>query len=174
MIRTKIAIDSEECMPYRAHKWDAGWDLKSNNSDFVIKPGEKVKVHTGVRIGIAPRYMGLVVPRSGLGSKFRITLANVVGVIDCGYTGEIIVNLVNDGDEEKTINRYDRFCQLIIVPIEVSSFMVVDELAGSDRGDGGFGSTGMTELEKSGSDSLYRAELELDEILEWTEYDNID
>lgn len=170
-MKSKLKLINPECIPYKAHKWDAGWDLKSNNETFTIKPGEKVKVHTGIQVGITPRFMGIVVPRSGLGSKFRVTLANVIGVIDSGYTGEIIVNLVNDGKEPKEIKKYDRFCQLIIVPVDTTGFRVVDELGDTERGDGGFGSTEnkLSEAEKAGLNSLYLAEMEIEEILDWME-----
>ena len=160
----KVAIDNEMCEPHKKHKWDAGWDLKSNNKDFTIKPGAKIKVHTGVKIAIPPRFMGLVVPRSGLGSKFRIGLANTIGVIDSDYRGEIMVNLVNDGNKDLEIKQFDRFCQLVIVPINVDSLRIVDNLPDTTRGEGGFGSTGLnTDNDK------FRDELEIEEILEWTE-----
>jgi len=92
---------------------------------------------------IPVRYIGMIVPRSGLGSKYRIGLANTVGVIDSDYRGELIVNLVNNGEEPLEIKQYDRFCQLIIVPVRIDTFRVVDNLQGTDRGDKGFGSSGV-------------------------------
>jgi dUTP pyrophosphatase len=138
----KITLDDPELEPYKEHRWDAGVDLKSNNDDVTLEPGEQVKIHTGVRAEIPARYMGLIVPRSGLGSKYRMQLANTVGVIDSTYRGEIMVNVYNNGDGNIYINKYDRFCQLIIVPILVANYRVVSQLSGTARGEGGFGSTG--------------------------------
>ena len=164
----RVQIDNEHCEPTKAHKWDAGWDLKSNNETFTLGPGDKVKVHTGVRTEIPIRHMGLVVPRSGLGCKYRVGLANTVGVIDSEYRGEIMVNLVNDGDEPLVINKYDRFCQLVIVPVNMSQLKVVDIVQDSTRGAAGFGSSGTTgEVVPDATDTLN--ELEIEEILEWTE-----
>ena len=139
----KIQLDDPQCEPYREHKWDAGIDLRSNNEDLTLDPGEQVKIHTGVRAEIPARYMGLVVPRSGLGSKFRMQLANTVGVIDSPYRGEIMVNVYNNGEQPIVINKYDRFCQLIIVPVLNATFRVVSQLSETRRGDGGFGHTGV-------------------------------
>ena len=174
MSNIKIAVDNEECTPHKTHKWDAGWDLKSNNQDFTIKPGAKIKVHTVVKIAIPPRNMGLIFPRSGLGSKFRVGLANTIGVIDSDYRGELMVNLVNDGKEAVEIKQFDRFCQLVIVPINLDNLRVVDTLDDTARGEGGFGSTGvkneLPNFPEGTFENLIEAEAEeLEEILEWTE-----
>lgn len=172
----RIAIDSKECMPTKTHKWDAGWDIKSNNETFTLHPGDKVKVHTGVSIEIPVRHMGLIVPRSGLGSKYRVGLANTAGVIDSEYRGEITVSLVNDGDEDLVITQYDRFCQLIVVPVNMNQLRVVDRLTDTSRGAGGYGSTGLSDIENPCADILSRGDFKgteeemLDEeLLEWTE-----
>ena len=158
-------------MPTKQHRWDAGWDLKSQNETFDLAPGDKVKVDTGVAFEIPARFMGLIVPRSGLGSKYRVGLANTVGVIDSEYRGNIFVNLVNDGSEIITIEKLERFCQLVILPINVNNLRVVTKLSTTGRGDGGFGSTGKTD--KLIEDTLPEFEdeetMELEEILEWTE-----
>ena len=137
-----ISLDNESCMPYKKHKWDGGWDLRSNNEDFILLVGSNVKVSTGVKVAIPPRHIGLVVPRSGLGTKFRVGLANTVGIIDSDYRGEIFVCLTNSGLEDVEIKKYSRFCQLIIVPVNLESLRVVDELQSTERGEDGFGSTG--------------------------------
>ena len=139
----RIKIDTPECEPYKANRWDGGFDLRSNNPNISIAPGQKVKIYTGVRMEIPVRHIGMVVPRSGLGSKYRLGLANTIGVIDSDYRGEIIVNLVNDGDEPVDINQFDRFCQLLIVPVRIDTLRVVDRLQGTDRDEDGFGSTGV-------------------------------
>ena len=139
----RITVDSKECMPHREHRWDAGYDLRSNIDDFTICPSEKVKVYTGVKVQIPVRHMGMIVPRSGLGSKYRVTLANGVGIIDSEYRGEIIVNIVNDGTEDLEVKRYDRFCQLIFVPIYSTELRTVSQLSGTERADKGFGASGV-------------------------------
>jgi dUTP pyrophosphatase len=130
-------------MPYKGHRWDAGFDLRSNNEDFTISPSEKVKVYTGVKIQIPVRHAGIIVPRSGLGSKYEVGLANTVGVIDSEYRGEIIVNLVNRGLEDLEIKKYDRFCQLLIIPVYITELRAISSLSGSAREDRGFGSSGV-------------------------------
>lgn len=137
----RVALDNENCTPFKKHKWDAGYDLKSNNETFTLGPGGKIKVSTGVRIEIPVRHVGLIVPRSSLGTKYRVTLANSIGVIDSEYRGEIFVYLVNDGYTDIEINKYDRFCQLVILPVYISQLKVVDSLSTTSRGEGGFGST---------------------------------
>ena len=139
----RVTLDAPECMPFKEHRWDAGFDLRSNNEDFIIEPGEKVKVFTGCKMQIPVRHMGMIAPRSGLGSKFQVVLANLVGIIDSEYRGELIVNLVNNGDEPLEINKYDRFCQIVIVPIYVTELRSVSELSGTAREDKGFGSSGV-------------------------------
>jgi dUTP pyrophosphatase len=139
----RVTLDTKECMPFKEHRWDAGFDLRSNNTDFIIQPGEKVKVYTGVKIQIPVRHMGLITPRSGLGSKYEIGLANTVGIIDSEYRGEIIVNLVNKGEEPLEIKQYDRFAQIVIVPIYVTELRAISQLPDSAREDKGFGSSGV-------------------------------
>jgi dUTP pyrophosphatase len=139
----RVTLDTPECMPYKGHRWDAGFDLRSNNEDFTISPSEKVKVYTGVKIQIPVRHAGIIVPRSGLGSKYEVGLANTVGVIDSEYRGEIIVNLVNRGLEDLEIKKYDRFCQLLIIPVYITELRAISSLSGSAREDRGFGSSGV-------------------------------
>jgi len=139
----KITLDNPGCEPYKGNRWDGGWDLRSNNPDIIIEPGQKVKIYTGVKMEIPVRHVGMIAPRSGLGSKFRLGLANTVGIIDSDYRGEIMVFLVNDGDEPVPIKQYDRFCQLMIIPVRIDTFRIVDQLQGTERGEGGFGSSGV-------------------------------
>ena len=139
----KIKLDSAECEPFKGNRWDGGWDLRSNNPDTTIEPGDKVKFYTGVRMEIPVRHVGVVAPRSGLGSKYRLGLANTVGIIDSDYRGEIIVFIVNNGDEPVEIKQYDRFCQIMIVPVRIDVFRVVDRLQGTERDEDGFGSSGV-------------------------------
>lgn len=139
----RVTLDTPECMPFKEHRWDAGFDLRSNNEDFVIDPGQKVTVYTGCKIQIPVRHMGMIAPRSGLGTKFEVVLANTVGIIDSDYRGELIVVLVNKGIEPVTITRYDRFCQIMIVPIYITELRSVSELGDTRREDKGFGASGV-------------------------------
>lgn len=143
MSKIKIKLLDENCMPEKKYKWDAGWDLKAAES-VTINPGEVVKVPTGIHTEIPARFFGMIVPRSGLGTKHQVTLANDVGVIDAEYRGQVLVFLVNHGKEPYTIEQYDRFAQLLVVPVNLSDLWVVEKLSVTHRGHGGFGSTGYT------------------------------
>lgn len=136
-----IAIDSPEYLPERKNHGDAGADLRSR-IDTDIHPGTTVNIPTGVRIAIPYGYVGLVFPRSGLATKQGLRLANCVGVIDCGYRGEIGVPLHNDSQEIRTIGQFDRIAQLVIIKTGLPGFLVVENLPESQRGECGFGSTG--------------------------------
>lgn len=142
MPTTRYSVENDNCEPFKKHRYDAGWDLRSNKETFTIKPGAKVEVPTGIRFAIPRGYVGLIVPRSGLGSKHRITLANGTGVIDADYRGEIKVFLVNDGHSDVEIEQYSRICQIMIIPIVLQSLRKTISLTETTRGDGGFGSTG--------------------------------
>ena len=139
----KISVDDKRCMPVRAHSTDMGMDLRSNSEPIVICPGEQVTIDTGVRVAIPPGFGGLIIPRSGLGRKYRLSLANTVGAIDAEYRGNIFVPIHNKGDSNILINKYDRFCQLIIIPIWLGDLELVDDLENTERGQGGFGHTGV-------------------------------
>lgn len=142
MSRIKVKVLNEGCMPERTHRWDAGWDLKAATA-VTIPAGKTAKVHTGVIFEIPPRNCGMVVPRSSLGTKFRVTLANDVGIIDSEYRGEVMVFLSNDSDKDYEVNAGDRFAQILIVPINSAELWPVDYVSDTGRGDGGFGSTGL-------------------------------
>lgn len=141
---------------------DAGVDLKAENecdvypkgqqggsseglSDFELqaKRNNVTIVHTGLHMAIPEGYMGLVVPRSGISLKHGIQVMNTPGIIDSGYRGEIMIGLVNHGNEVFHINKDERVAQLIIVPFQAPVFLSVDTLGETERGDGGFGSTGI-------------------------------
>lgn len=130
-------------MPKRATAESAGLDLSAFlDQDTVINPGEIVKIPTGIAIGLEVGTVGLVYPRSGLSSKYGITLANCVGVIDSDYRGEIIVGLINQLDTPFIVQPGDRIAQLIIMPVMTPDIEEVEELTPTRRGTGGFGSTG--------------------------------
>jgi len=109
---------------------------------FLLGVGERRSVSTGVAVAIPSGYAGLVLPRSGLAARHGIGVVNGPGLIDSGYRGEISVLLVNHGDEPVEIGRGNRIAQLIITPVVVADVVVVDELDPTERGEGGFGSSG--------------------------------
>lgn len=130
-------------LPVRSHMNDAGADLFACiDEEITIKPHKTVKIPTGISVQIPVGHYGAIYPRSGLSSKFGIRPANCVGVCDCGYTGEYIVALHNDSEFPYTVKPNDKIAQLIISPYMKADFVFVDEIEETDRGDGGFGSTG--------------------------------
>lgn len=136
-----VVVTDPKLMPVRVHPTDAGADLKSTK-DVVIMPGDMQMIDTGVSLAIPPGYVGLVYNRSSQG-KYRVSLANSVGVIDSNYRGFIKVLLVNEGEDPYNIKACDtRIAQLVITPIVLAEFNAVDALNMTERGAGGFGSTG--------------------------------
>ena len=130
-------------LPNYAHPGDAGADLHSADV-LVLAPGARALVGTGVSIALPDGFAAFVVPRSGLASKHGITIVNSPGTVDAGYRGEIKVALLNtDQTEPFTIHVGDRIAQLIVMPVVRANFIAVDRLPGSQRGEGGFGSTGV-------------------------------
>ncbi len=129
-------------LPEAAHPGDAGLDLRAAEPAKVA-PGERAMIPTGLAVAIPDGHAGLVLPRSGLASKQGLTLANAPGLIDAGYRGEVIVAVVNlDRDQAVTIEAGDRIAQLVVVVLPEVTPALVDELPGSHRGEGGFGSSG--------------------------------
>ncbi|MDX2022690.1 MAG: dUTP diphosphatase [Deltaproteobacteria bacterium] len=121
----------------------AGMDLASSAVEpIVIAPGQRLAVPTGLAMELPPGYEGQVRPRSGLASKFGVTVVNAPGTIDCDYRGEIMVLLVNLGDAPHTIALGDRVAQLVIAPVVQVHVEEVSELSETVRGAGGFGHTG--------------------------------
>lgn len=128
--------------PQYAHPGDAGADLTSTD-DVTLAPGQRATVGTGVAIALPDGYVAFVVPRSGLAARHGITIVNSPGTVDAGYRGEIRVTLLNtDGSESYRIAPGDRIAQLIVMPVSRARFVEVERLPGSERGEGGFGSTG--------------------------------
>jgi dUTP pyrophosphatase len=135
-------LDPGAALPEAQHPGDAGLDLRAN-ADLVVAPGVRAMVPTGIAVAIPDGHAGLVLPRSGLASKRGLTLANAPGLIDAGYRGEVIVSVVNlDPAESVAIARGDRIAQLVVVALPTVSPAWVSELPMSQRGEGGFGSTG--------------------------------
>ncbi|WP_205683370.1 dUTP diphosphatase [Brevibacterium sp. S111] len=135
-------LDAGMSAPAYAHAGDAGADLRST-VDFVLEPFERRVVPTGIAIAVPEGYAAFVHPRSGLSSKHGVTVVNAPGTIDSGYRGEIKVPLINlDAKTPLRIARGDRIAQLVIQAVAQADFEIVDTLDASDRGAGGFGSTG--------------------------------
>jgi dUTP pyrophosphatase len=129
-------------LPSYAHAGDAGADLMTT-VDVTLAPGERVMVPTGVALALPDGYAGLVHPRSGLAARCGVSIVNAPGTIDAGYRGEIRVVLVNlDPREPVTLRRGDRVAQLVVQRVETARFVEVDALPATDRGAGGYGSTG--------------------------------
>ena len=131
-------------IPTYASEGSAGLDLRACiNDPVVINPGNTELIPTGISIFIQdPGYARLILPRSGLGHKHGIVLGNLVGLIDSDYQGELFISTWNRGTTSFTINSLDRIAQLVIVPVSQATFNLVSDYSKSDRGDGGFGSTG--------------------------------
>jgi dUTP pyrophosphatase len=133
-----------EQMPAYATPGSAGLDLRAClDAPLTIAPGATHLVPTGLSIHIAdPAYAAMILPRSGMGHKHGIVLGNLVGLIDSDYQGQLMVSTWNRGHTAFTLNPMERLAQLVIVPVLQVAFNVVDEFDTSERGTGGFGSTG--------------------------------
>jgi dUTP pyrophosphatase len=147
-VKIKLVGNSEgqaAFIPEYATSGSAGMDLKACIKEAItVKPGQIVKVPTGIAVQLPNNSIGgFVFPRSGLSSKHGISLINCVGVLDSDYTGEIICPVVNHSDIDFTINPGDRIAQLVFMPVCIASMVQVEELQQTERGSGGFGSTGM-------------------------------
>ena len=136
--------NKEKQIPFYATEGSAGMDLKAClENDITLKPLERALIPTGIAISLpGPKFGAFLFARSGLASKHGITLANCVGVVDSDYTGEIKVALVNLSNEEYTITNGERIAQMVIMEVAKANFNVCSELDKTERGDGGFGSTG--------------------------------
>jgi len=134
-------LDAAIPLPTHARSGDAGVDLFARRGGR-IAPGERDLVPAGIAVAIPKGYVGLIAPRSGLATRHGIGLVNAPGVLDSGFRGEIHALLVNGGDEPFQFKRGERIAQLVVVPCVQLEFDPVDELPTSQRGEGGFGSTG--------------------------------
>ena len=142
-----IKIVTKEFIPKYQKDGDAGFDIQAFTPEFpiVIEPGKRKLVPTGLFMEIPAGYEVQVRPRSGLALKYGITVLNSPGTIDCGYRGEIGVILHNtDTELNFTINHGDRIAQGVVAKVEAANFIVTEKLAESERGEGGFGHTGVS------------------------------
>ena len=144
MINVDIKILNEFAkMPTRGSAYAAGFDLyAATNYDVSIMPHATEKIPIGIAVAIQDGYFGVIYARSGLATKQGLRPANCVGVIDSDYRGEVIVALHNDTNDIRNIKAGDRIAQLIIQPCPDVELNLVDDLNNTDRGNGGFGSTG--------------------------------
>lgn len=149
MIRNELPIfnvcklKKNAVIPKQEHQGDAGFDLYACvDEPVVIKAGETVKIPTGIAIELPVGLFGAIFARSGLATKQGLRPANCVGVCDSSYRGEYIVALHNDSNEDRVVNPQDRIAQLIIMPYITAKFNETDRLSETERGVGGFGSTG--------------------------------
>ena len=134
----------KELLPAYATPGSAGLDLRACIDEAItIEAGQTVLIPTGLAIHIGdPSYAAMILPRSGMGHKNGIVLGNLVGLIDSDYQGQLMVSTWNRGQSAFTLNPMERLAQLIIVPVLQVGFNVVEEFGESERGVGGFGSTG--------------------------------
>lgn len=137
-----LRLDKELPVPRNAHIGDAAVDLHSR-VNLTLQPGERSAVPTGIAVSIPEGFAGLVLPRSGHANRHGIGVVNGPGLIDSGYRGEISVLLINHGHDEVSFARGDRIAQLAIVPVPSVEWTEVDSLDDTERGDGGFGSSGV-------------------------------
>jgi len=136
----KLAPEAQ--LPTRAHDTDAGFDLYANTT-VTVASGKNVLVPTGIAVSLPQGTVGLIHPRSGLAAKHMITVLNAPGTVDEGYTGEVLVNLVNHGRKPYVVHEGDRIAQLLIQAVEHPIVHVVDQLQPTERGIQGHGSTGV-------------------------------
>lgn len=134
-------LDAEVPLPRYAHTGDAGLDLTAAE-DLTVTAGQRVAVPTGLAVAVPPGWVGLVHPRSGMALDRGLTVVNAPGTIDAGYRGELKVLLVNLGDEPVEISRGDRVAQLLMQRVGRAVLVESDDLGETERGAGGFGSTG--------------------------------
>ena len=142
-IQVKISMH-ENCLdliPAKAHSDDAAYDLRSR-TDITLPVGKSTLVPTGVYMELPVNYEAQIRPRSGLALKHNLTLTNSPGTIDAGYRGEVGVIMFNHGPEEFAVKRGDRIAQMVIAELPKTELLLSDELNATDRGTGGFGSTG--------------------------------
>lgn len=142
-MKMKVVLDPKAILPTRAHEMDAGLDLYSPIEGYVFSNDgiceNSLCIDTGVHVAIPEGYVGTIKSRSGMNVKHGITCE---GVIDAGYTGSIVVKLYNNSTENVMIRRGQKIAQLVILPIITPELELVDSLEATERGNGGFGSTG--------------------------------
>ncbi|QKN84703.1 dUTPase [Vibrio phage River4] len=148
MEKIRIVLLNEAAKPQCMKDGDAGIDLRMNietaQGYTPLLRGESIMFGTGVKVAIPKGWVGLIMPRSGLGFKYEIRLANTTGVIDSNYRGEIMVKMRNCGEEDVMLEDFERVCQMVVVPhyLVHENLEFVDELDETNRGESGFGDSG--------------------------------
>ena len=134
----------QERLPRYATQGSAGLDLHACiERELILQPGQTELIPTGIAIHLADANLAaMILPRSGLGHKHGIVLGNLVGLIDSDYQGELMVSVWNRGQSAFTVQPFERIAQMVIVPVVQAAFEIVGDFAASERGEGGFGSTG--------------------------------
>lgn len=137
-----VRLDPRAVLPTQAHPGDAGLDLRALEAT-ALGPGQRASVPTGIAVEIPDGMAGLVLPRSGLAARHGISLVNAPGLIDSGYRGELTVLVLNtDRAHRVELAAGDRIAQLVLVRVESPTLIEVEQLSASERGTGGFGSSG--------------------------------
>ena len=143
-MKIKIVNKSKHPLPEYATPGSAGMDLRANiDAPITLAPGERKLIPTGIYIALPVGYEAQVRPRSGLALKHGIGLANMLGTVDSDYRADVGVILINLGQEDFVVNDGDRIAQLVIAKHETAEWDVVDELDETERGEGGYGHTGV-------------------------------
>ena len=134
----------QERLPRYTTQGSAGLDLHACiERELILQPGQTELIPTGIAIHLADANLAaMILPRSGLGHKHGIVLGNLVGLIDSDYQGELMVSVWNRGQSVFTVQPFERIAQMVIVPVVQAAFEIVGDFAASERGEGGFGSTG--------------------------------
>ena len=133
-----VKLDKGAKMPTKAHETDAGFDLYTPY-EFTVKAGDSAVVQTGTHMIIPKNYCGLLVSKSGLNTRFSI---QTTGLVDAGYTGEIVVKVLNHGKNDYHFNKGDKVSQIMILPVPEVVLVELDDLPNTERGANGFGSSG--------------------------------
>ena len=143
-MKIKIVNKSKHPLPEYATSGSAGMDLRANiDAPITLAPGERKLIPTGIYIALPVGYEAQVRPRSGLALKYGIGLANMLGTVDSDYRADVGVILINLGQENFVVNDGDRIAQMVIAKHETAEWDVVDELDETERGEGGYGHTGV-------------------------------
>lgn len=143
-VNVKVVNKGKQQLPQYATPQSAGMDLRANIEEpFLLHPGERHLFPTGLHIQLPDGYEGMVRPRSGLALKHGVTVLNTPGCVDGDYTGDVGVILINLSNQCFEINPGERIAQLVISPIVQGKWIEVEELNGTERGDGGFGHSGV-------------------------------
>ena len=141
MLKIKL-LNKNSSAPSRAHAEDAGLDIYHIGEKLIIKAGEKVKIPTGFAMSVPLGSVAKIYPRSGLATTKGLVLANTVGIIDSSYRGEVFITMKNNSDKLFTLNKGDRFAQMVLQPCWLWQPQIVAELDSTERGDKGLGGTG--------------------------------